>query len=34
VEFYRPIFGQMQTAVAQVKPGQVLHVYSPPSDQA
>ena len=34
VEFYRPIFGHMQTAVAQVKPGQVLHVYSPPSDQA
>jgi hypothetical protein len=34
VEFYRPLFGQIQTAVAQVKPGEVLHVYGLPSDQA
>jgi hypothetical protein len=34
VEFYRPIFGQIQTAVAQVKPGEVLHVYSLPPDPA
>ena len=34
VEFYRPIFGKIQKAVAQVKPGEVLHVYGPPSDQA
>ena len=34
VEFYRPIFGQIQTAVARVQPGEVLHVYGVPSDQA
>ncbi|OFW42361.1 MAG: hypothetical protein A3J28_10275 [Acidobacteria bacterium RIFCSPLOWO2_12_FULL_60_22] len=27
VEFYRPLFGQMQAAVAQVKPGEVIHIY-------
>jgi hypothetical protein len=26
VEFYRPLFGQMQTALAQSRPGQDLHV--------
>ena len=27
VEFYRPLFGQMQAAAAQIKPGEVIHLY-------
>ncbi len=30
VEFYRPLFGQMQAAMARVKPGEVIHVYGSP----
>lgn len=32
VEFYRPLYAQMQTALAQLQPGQVLHVYGTPGD--
>jgi hypothetical protein len=32
LEFYRPLFGQMQIALAQLKPGQVLHVHGAPAD--
>ena len=32
VEFYRPIFGAIESAVALVKPGEVVHVYGSPSD--
>ena len=31
VEFYRPLFGQMQAAIAQVKPGEVIHIYGTPA---
>ena len=31
VEFYRPLFGQMKAAVARIKPGEVIHVYTPPT---
>ena len=31
VEFYRPLFGGMQAAVVQVKPGEVIHIYGPPA---
>jgi len=27
VEFYRPLFGQMQAAAAQIEPGKVIHIY-------
>ena len=30
VEFYRPLFGQMQAAVARIKPGEVIHIYGTP----
>ena len=30
VEFYRPLFGQMQAAVARIKPGEVSHIYGTP----
>ena len=26
VEFYRPLFGKMQAAVAEIKPGEVIHI--------
>ena len=31
VDFYRPLFGQMQAAIAQVKPGEVIHIYGTPA---
>jgi hypothetical protein len=32
VEFYRPLFDQMQIALAQSSPGQVQHIYGVPAD--
>ena len=31
VEFYRPLFEQMKAAIAQVKPGEVIHIYGSPA---
>ena len=31
VEFYRPLFGQMQAALAQIKPGEVIHIHGTPA---
>ena len=28
VEFYRPLFGQMQAAIMQLKPGEVIHIHA------
>ena len=30
VEFYRPLFGRMQAAIAGVKPGEVIHIHGSP----
>ena len=30
VEFYRPLFGQLQAAISQVMPGEVIHIYGTP----
>lgn len=32
VEFYRPIFGRMESAVARIKPGEVIHIHGIPAD--
>jgi len=31
VEFYRPLFGRMQTAITLIKPGEVIHIYGTPA---
>lgn len=31
VEFYRPLFGQIQAAIGWIKPGEVIHIYRTPA---